>query len=90
MSEGKSSERLGASPPAAIGRGYNAAFTLGVQLAAGMFICVWAGYYLGHKLGYPKVGTLAGGCLGFAYTLYETWKKVRGLNRPAAPSAGGP
>lgn len=56
------------------------AISLGTNLAAGMAVFTFLGYYVDHKRGGGVACTLAGMGLGLLYGAYEVWKVVRLLD----------
>ena len=63
-------------------RRYSEALVLGTNLAAGMALFSFLGYYIDRRTGGGVRWTVAGACLGLCYGAYEVWRVVRRLNAP--------
>ena len=57
--------------------GSSDAMSLGFNMAAGMAVFTYLGYWLDQKMGGGQGWTLAGIFLGLFYCGYEVWKLVR-------------
>ena len=55
--------------------------TVGLNLAVGMGVCVYGGYFLDQKTGGGQIWTLVGTGLGLFYCGYEIWKLLQELNK---------
>ena len=58
-------------------RKVGAALALGTNMAAGMAVFAFLGYFVGKKLGHTDGGILVGLFLGLFYGGYEVWKVVK-------------
>lgn len=56
------------------------AITLGTNIAVGMGLFTFLGYYADKKTGGGYLWTLCGMGVGFVYGTYEIWKVIRLLN----------
>lgn len=63
------------------------AWTLAVQMALLLGGCTMGGWYLGQRMGGRTGWTLAGAALGFVVSLYEVWKRCRGVGGGRATTA---
>jgi len=54
--------------------------TLGLNMAVGMGIFTFIGYFIDQKKGSEPIGTLVGAFLGLFYCGYEVWKIIRRSN----------
>jgi len=78
MSSGKNES---ASRKQYVGRGaVGQALSLGTNLAAGMVIFSFIGYWIDRKTGGGVFWTICGMFLGLVYGGYEVWKVIRALN----------
>lgn len=70
------------------------ALTAGFDLAVGVGVFTFGGYWLDQRRGGGMRWTLWGALLGFLYVGYELWKVLRGLRdeekRRAERSSAGP
>ena len=57
------------------------ALLLGTNLAIGMAVFTFGGYWIGSICGGGVFWTLGGMLLGFAFSVYEVWKVVSALNK---------
>ena len=62
-----------------------AAAGLGLDLAVGMAVFAFGGYWLDRRRGTGQFWTLCGVFLGLVYAAYEVWKSIRALD----PGKGG-
>ncbi|MCA9399470.1 MAG: AtpZ/AtpI family protein [Candidatus Omnitrophica bacterium] len=53
--------------------------TLGINIAAGMAIFTFLGYWFDQKQE-TEYGVMIGACFGLVYMFYEIWKVVRDTN----------
>ena len=64
------------------GRGtVGVALSLGINLAAGMALCVLGGHWLDSRRGGGVIFTVCGMVVGMLYCAYEVWKTVKILNQ---------
>lgn len=76
------------------GPGVSRALTLGFDIAVGVGLFSFGGYWLDQRRGGGVGWTLAGMCIGLAYAGYEIWRALRAVEdadkaRKAGGSAGG-
>ena len=74
-------------PPNSEGKnsGLSSALSLGFDIAAGVGVFAFGGYWLDQKRGGGVRWTLVGMCLGFVYAGYEIWRVLRGLEHQDSP-----
>jgi len=61
---------------------YSLLLSLGLNMAVGMAVFSFLGYYIDQKTGARGFWTLGGMFLGLLYCGYEVWKLVRRNNGP--------
>jgi len=61
---------------------YSLLLSLGLNMAVGMAVFSFLGYYIDKKTGERGFWTLGGMFLGLLYCGYEVWKLVRRNNGP--------
>jgi len=73
-----------------VGRGaIGQALSLGSNLAAGMAVFSFIGYWIDRRRGGGTFWTLCGMFLGVLYGAYEVWKVVRSLNHESKDKLRG-
>jgi hypothetical protein len=60
---------------------------VGFELAVGMAVFAFGGYWLDRRRGTGQFWTLVGAGLGLVYIAYEVWKLMRSVNDADAPKA---
>lgn len=66
---------------------YLLAMTLGLNMAVGMAVFSYVGYYIDQKRGGGQLFTLLGMFAGIFYCGYEVWKIIRQDNERSATSS---